>query len=364
MSTNAQNRASLITFLIVMGLLIAINLKMVSPYFMSIMVGALMAILAHPLQRRLEKHMRPTFAAGLVTAIIITLILGPLALFATMAVKQAVMVAKWVAESDSFSLGSIFASIANWGPVANFVDDAKTLQSDVQQFLRSSAANFSSVALDAARGLPENVLHLFLSCLACYFFLLQGQALFGWLATKVPMDDDIRVKLQSSLKETAISVVWASMAAAAAQSSLTFVVFLVMRVPAASLAMIATFILAWIPLVGSLPVWLAGFAYLALQGAGVGKLIVMGALAVVATTVDNFVRPLVLRGRGEMHPLVSLVAIFGGIRLFGISGVFFGPILAAVLITLLDVWPVVGRRNGLHFSGQVIDPSTGEDMIS
>ena len=63
--------------------------------------------------------------------------------------------------------------------------------------------------------------------------------------------------------------------------------------------------------------------------------------------VDNVVRALILRGRSKMHPLVSLVAIFGGIEMFGLLGIFLGPILAAVLIALLQLWPVVGQRFGL-----------------
>ncbi|MCM2324552.1 MAG: AI-2E family transporter, partial [Oligoflexia bacterium] len=63
--------------------------------------------------------------------------------------------------------------------------------------------------------------------------------------------------------------------------------------------------------------------------------------------VDNFVRPMVLKGRSKMHPLVSLVAIFGGIGMFGITGVFIGPIVAAILISLLQIWPDVGRRFGI-----------------
>jgi predicted PurR-regulated permease PerM len=59
------------------------------------------------------------------------------------------------------------------------------------------------------------------------------------------------------------------------------------------------------------------------------------------------VRPLILQGRSKMHPLVSLVAIFGGIEMFGLIGIFLGPILAAVLIALLQLWPAVGQRFGL-----------------
>ena len=67
----------------------------------------------------------------------------------------------------------------------------------------------------------------------------------------------------------------------------------------------------------------------------------------MAGIVDNVVRAIILQGRSKMHPLVSLVAIFGGIERFGIMGIFLGPILAAVLIALLQLWPTVGQRFGL-----------------
>jgi predicted PurR-regulated permease PerM len=70
----------------------------------------------------------------------------------------------------------------------------------------------------------------------------------------------------------------------------------------------------------------------------------MIAIAIFTSVIDNVVRAMVLKGRGDMHPLVALIAVFGGIQMFGILGVFFGPIIAAVVISLLQVWPAIARR--------------------
>jgi predicted PurR-regulated permease PerM len=141
-------------------------------------------------------------------------------------------------------------------------------------------------------------------------------------------------------------VIWATLAAAAAQSAMMLLSYLTLGVPAASLAAGATFLFAWIPLVGSSPVWLAGAIYLYAHDA-ILKAILMVVFGLMAGIVDNVVRPMILRGRSKMHPLVSLVAIFGGIEMFGIMGIFLGPILAAVLIALLQLWPEIGQRFGL-----------------
>ena len=137
-----------------------------------------------------------------------------------------------------------------------------------------------------------------------------------------------------------------SLAAAAAQSAVMLLIYLTLGVPAAFLAAGATFLFAWIPLVGSSPVWLAGAIYLYTQETLL-KTILMVVFGLMTGIVDNGVRAMILKGRSKMHPLVSLVAIFGGIEMCGIMGIFLGPILAAVLIALLQLWPEIGHHFGL-----------------
>ena len=127
--------------------------------------------------------------------------------------------------------------------------------------------------------------------------------------------------------------------------------YLLLGVPAASLAAGATFLFAWIPLVGSAPVWLTGAIYLYAQDALLQALL-MVVLGLLTGLIDNVVRTLILQGRSKMHPLVSLIAVFGGIEMFGILGILLGPILAAVCIALVQLWPAVGQRFGLLPSAQ------------
>src|SRR4029453_13827741 len=78
---------------------------------------------------------------------------------------------------------------------------------------------------------------------------------------KLPLAADVRVQVVQSFQDTAISVIWATLAASAAQSAVILLSYLTLGVPAAFLAAGATFLLAWIPLVGSSPVWLTGAMY-------------------------------------------------------------------------------------------------------
>jgi predicted PurR-regulated permease PerM len=66
--------------------------------------------------------------------------------------------------------------------------------------------------------------------------------------------------------------------------------------------------------------------------------IAMLVMAIVIAAVDNFVRPLVLRGgSANLHPLLAFVAAFGGLQTFGFIGVFLGPIVAGLFVATVQI---------------------------
>jgi predicted PurR-regulated permease PerM len=177
---------------------------------------------------------------------------------------------------------------------------------------------------------------------------MDGKSLIAWLFSKMPLFQEVQVKITTSFQNIVISVVWATLAAATSQALVIFIGFVVLNVPAAFFAAGTTFIFAWIPVIGSTPVWVAAALYLHLHST-LTKVVLMTIVGISAGLIDNLVRPYVLKGRGDMHPLLSLIAIFGGIHIFQLFGVFIGPIVAAILVSILDIWPHVGRRAGIKF---------------
>jgi predicted PurR-regulated permease PerM len=65
--------------------------------------------------------------------------------------------------------------------------------------------------------------------------------------------------------------------------------------------------------------------------------IILLVFALLTTVVDNFVRPAVIRGSANLHPLIAFVAAFGGLTLLGFPGIFLGPILAGLAVEVLGI---------------------------
>lgn len=329
---------------------------MVSPYVMAVIMGGILALLSYPVYRELRKRrVSPNIAATLVTLGVVLLVIVPISAFAILAIKQAIVVGEKIATNDNFTVRAIFDRLAAVTPIEAVIGSPEQLERQARGWIQGAGKTATAMVLAVAANVPNLLLQLALATLACFFFLLDGKTFLGWMRDKVPLDQDVRANVVSSFQNTAVSIIWATLAAATAQAVAMLLGFWALGVPAAFLAAGATFIFAWIPVVGSVPVWIAGAVYLYTQGS-VPKAIIMVAVGLFIGVIDNFVRPIVLKGRGNMHPLVSLVAIFGGVGLFGMIGVFIGPILAAIAISLLQAWPSVARRFGLMTRDQQIEP--------
>ncbi len=350
MADRRTSRAPALAFICALALLLFLVTKMILPYLMALVMGQILALIAQkPYRLLLRRGFSAYFAGSIVAVAMVFLIIAPLVGFTIVAARQAITLGQWIASADHTGLIDVLSNLLHSTPVQALVGEEFDLIHAIREQASSIGAQVSFMILELAKGAPTGILQLFLSALAGFYLLVDGERFARWVAGKLPFDHVLRRQVLDSFRDTAISVVWASMIAASAQAALMTIGFAVLKVPGAFLAGGATFIFAWIPLLGSMPVLAAGLIYLAVQGAYT-KLVLMLIIGGIAGIADNFVRPMVLGGRGEMHPMVSLVAIFGGINMFGIFGVFVGPILAAVLITLLQIWPIVGREAGLKFS--------------
>lgn len=342
-----RSRTTLTCFIFLALVLLVANFIMVAPYLLAVLMGGILALISRPVYYRLRKMgARPALASGVVTLGVFLLVVGPLVLFTVAVVDQAVSVSKSLAANPAFTVDTARQWITHWKPVQTLVGDA----TEIDKQLRTGAQKLGGMASGALLGifgsLPELILQMALALMSCYFLLVDGPRFYAWMRDRLPLDPDVREKLFSSFQNTAASALLSTLVAASVQAVMMLAGFLVLGVPGAVLAAGATFVFAWIPLLGSTPVAIAGAIYLYSQG-DIGRLIALIVLAVVVGISDNITRPLVLRGRDEMHPLVGLVSIFGGIAMFGLMGVFIGPILSALLLSVLNTWPAVGHRFGL-----------------
>ena len=341
--TPEVQRLHLVTFLAALFACIGVALWMTGPYLLSLFLGGTMAMLCQPLHQWLLKARGVSASAAIITGLILLLVIVPVTAFSILAVRQGIDIGRELSELKEFSPRELTSVLSRSDTIRTVIGDPGAVNARIKSAIQSAGKFTGATVLELSKGIPEFLLQLALALIAFFFFLLDGERFMEWVLGLGVFDRNVQRRLVSAFRDTAITAVLAGLAATVSQATLIIMGFLVLDVPGAFLAGGVTFFFAWIPTLGSLPASLAGVLYLYAQGETT-KVIFMLVLALAASVIDNIVRPLILKGRAGMHPLVGLVAIIGGIRMFGILGVFIGPIIAAMLLALLRIWPVIGGR--------------------
>lgn len=337
-------RETLLTFLMVIAVFLLPFLWMVGPYLLAFFMGAILAVLSHPLYLRLvARGLRPGWASLIVTLVLVLGVMGPLAAFVVSAIQQGVEATSALAAKGPEALGTWLDRAVAWGPLARLGPDPQELRQQIQQGLVLLAREAGNVAFGVLARVPNALLEGTICGLTVYFLHLDGRRFFEWVAGKLPLPDQIRESLATSFQRAARAVVFASMASIGAQAGILLVAFLALEIPGAFLWAFTAFILGWIPTFGSVPVTLGGMLWLYSEG-DIARMFVLLGVGVLVGVVDNVIRPWVLRGNEEMHPLLSLLAILGGIGAFGLVGAFVGPLLAAMVTAVLSTWPTVAAH--------------------
>ncbi|MFA6435402.1 MAG: AI-2E family transporter [Elusimicrobiales bacterium] len=343
----AARRAHLITFLGALFACVAAVIWMIGPYMLSLFLGGTLAMLTYPLYQWFRAgKCGPRLAATAVTSLLLLLAIAPLAGFSTLAVKQGIAIGREMSGLREFSPKTLTATLNSWQLVRTVFGDPVQVNARLRSAVQAAGQFTSTAVLELGKNVPELLLQLLLAMIAFFFFLLDGERFMAWLLGLGVFDRNVQEKMVESFRDATISAVLAGLAAAASQAALIVLGFLAIGVPGAFLAGGLTFIFAWIPMLGTTPASLAGILYLYMTHGSWVEMALMIALALAAGVIDNLVRPMVLKGRTDMHPLVGLIAIISGLRMFGIQGVLIGPILAAMLLSLLRLWPVIRGRFG------------------
>ena len=182
--------------------------------------------------------------------------------------------------------------------------------------------------------------------LSIFFFLEGGSEFVAGIHKFIPFSIKHRDRLLKQTKDIIVSTIYGGVVVAIAQAILGGTAFSLLHVPSPVLWAFAMFIASFIPLLGTFVVWGPLAAYLFLKGAVLNSilLVIVGVLAI--SSVDNILRPLIIRGKMQMPTLAIFFSILGGIKVFGFIGFIMGPLVLALFVSVAQMLRYVGEEQG------------------
>jgi predicted PurR-regulated permease PerM len=226
------------------------------------------------------------------------------------------------------------------GPIAAWFK--QNVNVDTEQ-LEGLLARMRAAAGPAALGTTQFLLNFFMQftiglivmLVGVYYFLADGPDMVDSIMRLTPLDRKYAEELGDDFVNLTGAIVLSMLLAAVVQGLLAGFGYWLFGVPALFLLTLLTTLFAMVPLVGATIVWGGCAVWLYLDGrlgAAIG-LAVYG--TVVIGLADNIVKPVILHGRSNLHPFAALLSVLGGATALGPIGVFVGPMVVALLHTLL-----------------------------
>jgi predicted PurR-regulated permease PerM len=204
---------------------------------------------------------------------------------------------------------------------------------------------FSQVQ-SAARNFAVFVFNFFIMTFALFFFFRDGRRILENFKSLIPMRAVQKDRIFLKFYEILFAVVIGVMATAAVQGLLAGFFFWVLGISFPVLAGTVTFVFSLLPVGGAVLVWLPVGVYLILTGSPIKGVALLALGAGVISSIDNFLKPLIIGGRAKLPTLFLLLSILGSIDLFGFAGIILGPVILAVLFTFSEIYKEEYRLEG------------------
>jgi predicted PurR-regulated permease PerM len=342
-----------IVFGAILIILFSLVCRLFAPFFTVLLWSILFYVLLSPVHKRVVSGLDRTKLKGTIllniwagvfslgTGIIILIPLGFVAFQFFRQVADLIYLVRDYLSSHSVREMTLFDDISekiaelSSGQIVFSADEIRSrlftfLSSGLQdllQFSRSVALNIGSFFT----GLAFMVFSLF-------FFFLDGAYLSRLVLHVVPIRQDYMKALVGKFKEITRNLVLGYIMVALVQAFMAFIIFSVFKITGALVFAAITFFCAFIPIFGAGIVWVP-LSLLRIFYGDIGEGILFFVTSgIFISTLDNLLRPIFLKDRIQLHPLIIFFAILGGVSVFGFNGIILGPMVVILFLTVLDLF--------------------------
>ncbi len=344
---------SLVMLVVILLVIGGLFLQVMAGFLLPLFLALLLVVVFRPLHQWFYKRLghRDRMAALATTVTILLLVLIPLAIllieagyeaqhFYQTAVNQAAPTAEPGKEKSPLADAG---ELADWvtdrlvqlgnriGLSLNRDDVRSAMTGGLQKFLAPTVLRTTQLAT----GLLVN---LAIMILAAYYFFADGPQMLRSVMGLLPLDNSRMWELVDRFDSVTRAVVAATLLSALVQGLLTGLGFYMADVGSVFLLTALSILFSLVPFVGAAILWVPVCLWLyAIEGRTMAAVLMAIYCLGLLSSIDNIIKPLVLRGRSNLHPLLALLSVLGGVQALGPIGILVGPMVVAFLQTLLKM---------------------------
>ena len=321
-------------------------------------LSIIVAYISYPLYKKIQQLIKSqTWSALIVSVLILIIIAVPLIFILNSLIMQTQVV--YTMSRKMIVTGGILGSQCQEGedvlcsfinPIQEMMGDPKT-KYYLDDALKGISSSFITQATNFIFAIPKRVLEFFIMLFTVFYLLKDGPRLVKWIKGLLPINQTNSTLLLKRMKNVLSAMIYGYFFIAIMQGVLGGIGFFAVGISSALFWGILMALAGLIPMVGTALIWIPASLFLILNGLigndsieiwkGIG-LFIYGAL--IVSTIDNFLRPKIVSTRANIHPVLVLLGVVGGIQIFGFVGVLIGPIILCMMVTLLCMYKNLSNK--------------------
>jgi predicted PurR-regulated permease PerM len=213
------------------------------------------------------------------------------------------------------------------GPDFNLKSKVNEILNGIQDFVLKSAAGIIGSIADA-------ILGLFVMFFVIYYGFIEGKNWSSQIKDLLPLTKERKDKMAIEIKGVIHAVIYGQISIALLQGILGGLGFFIVGISNPVFWGFIMTILAFIPMTGTGFVWLPAGIIQLINGNILGGIFLLAYGFIIVSGIDNLIRPKIIAGKAKIHPVVALIGVLGGLKLFGFLGIIIGPLIAALFIAI------------------------------
>lgn len=217
------------------------------------------------------------------------------------------------------------------------VPDMKSVQLNLLSMVQQYSSNIIKVGTSILSGTGSFLLSILFILFMLFFLFLDGPYLVSLVAKAIPIAPANMKTLMQKFSDITRHLFSGYLLIALYQGVVAFILMLIFQVPGNLLFSVALMLVSFIPIGGTAIVWVPIGIFIFFSMSAWQGILFLVLAAVLISSMDNFLRPLLLQSTIQIHTLLIFFAILGGIQFFGINGLLLGPMTVILFFTVLDM---------------------------
>ncbi len=336
---NIKKNHAVYFLVIISVIVILLSAAIIRPYIFSVLTSILLAYIFYPAYDWLRKKIKKDNIAALLISFMVVILIFVPAVFIVYNISQEASAGYVILRQKMYSIEE--CSEDEFG--CNLINRAKefTQEPEIKAYVESGLSRISSQIAERSFNfvfsIARRLLEMFLIFFMLFFFLKDGKNIIRSIGKYIPMARPNKKKIFTQFREIIRAIIFGFFIIAIIEGTIGAFTFYFGKIASPILWGVMMAFLALLPIIGASIIWVPAFINQVYNRDVMSSIIILGG-GLIISAIDTFIKPKIIGSKANVHPVLVLLGVLGGIEMFGLIGVIIGPLVLVMMVTLLKMY--------------------------